>query len=340
MASSKHEHGTTVDPGAAGADEVVEWSRSAAGGDPWAGLRGLDLVQPGIEAATTTGLVLDRLADPADEVLTWSRKGEIAALTTLWVKQMETEHFGIVTGGLSNVLSPPSTPDRHQAVEHLLRYGADVADSRGIELLVLRVDADDVDTLVAAQDVGFTVYETTTTWLLDAHQGRDDADATLDITCHTGPVKDLLPPGFVDGLADAAARWGLGHLCVDRRIPEEGVRSFYRAMIDNVVSGRWGDYLYLARSGGTVAALSAELSDPQVRRHSGANVLNTEWWAVLEPGSGVGKAMTHQVSRITDRDARYRSWETQVRNFPTTRCIVHTGIARPIRSAYTLHRWS
>ena len=321
-----------------GPADVVAWSERIATHDRWGARRGLDRIAPGAESAVTAGIV--RAADAAsDEQVIFERAGDDGAVTTLHVKPMETACLGVRTGGLTNVLAPAHLPQRAQVVRRLLDHAKERARAIDLDLVVLRVDADDVDTLLAAQGAGFLVCEATVTWLIDRRQPARPYDGPMTFERHTGPPRDVLRQEDLDRLAELATSWELGHLFADARIPRSGTEAFYRTMIDNVAAGRWCDVLHVARLDGRLAAIVVEVRDAMAAQHAGIDLYSTEWFAALEPGHGVGHALVATMPSTPLPRGHHRTWETQVRNLSTIRCIEQTHLVRPVRSSYTLHLW-
>ena len=290
-----------------GPADVVAWSERIATHDRWGARRGLDRIAPGAESAVTAGIV--RAADAAsDEQVIFERAGDDTA-------------YGVLTG------------------DALLDHAKERARAIDLDLVVLRVDADDVDTLLAAQGAGFLVCEATVTWLIDRRQPARPYDGPMTFERHTGPPRDVLRQEDLDRLAELATSWEIGHLFADARIPRSGTEAFYRTMIDNVAAGRWCDVLHVARLDGRLAAIVVEVRDAMAAQHAGIDLYSTEWFAALEPGHGVGHALVATMPSTPLPQGHHRTWETQVRNLSTIRCIEQTHLVRPVRSSYTLHLW-
>ena len=321
-------------------DAVLDWVRAAAVGYPFGPRRGLDLVRPGTEAAVTTA-TFERDELGARALFTVGGAGGIAAATALAPKPMETEHFEIQTAALANVLCPPEQPDRLAWIRRLLREAVQAAGDHGVELLILRIDVDDVDALAAAQDAGFLVHETTMTWLLDSTRAAEVPPHRPTVTCDVveGDVTGVLDAALVDRFARHTARWDLSHLRADPRLPPEAVMRFYAAMVANIVAGDWCDRMYVARHEGRIIGIASEVTDRLVLDASGTDVRNAEWFVVMEEGLGGGQAMATTAARNPHPGGTVHSWETQARNLATIRCTENTRISRAVRASYTLHAW-
>jgi hypothetical protein len=322
-------------------DDLVQWVASVAPGYRWGGRQGLDRVEKGLEERALVASYRRASSSPATLVVAEFTAAGPAATTMLSDKPMETETFGLATAALSPVVAPEGLPDRLEVVRALLSGARDAAADRGVELLTLRVDADDVITLAAAQESGFGVHEATTTWLADSHAG-DTAPTRrgrLRVEVHERDVCGALSAAEVEQLAEVTAAWELNHFHADPRLPRHAVDRFYRQWVHNIAAGRWSDCLFVARLDGRIIGVESEVSDRDLLELTGLDVRVGEWIVVLERGVGAGAALMAAAGHHRYPGGRYHSWETQVRNTPTIRCIEQTGVARPIRSAYTLHCW-
>jgi len=320
--------------------DVLAWVERVAPRTRWTGLRGLDLVRPGLEAEALVAAYRTASTEPDATVATVVRGGEPAAAAIRRPKPMETDSFGLSTAAVNHLVCPPETEGRLEVLRALsARLCADAADD-GVELLLLRVDADDVEALSAAQSAGFHVHEATITHLADAEGAAPPVlPAGLEVEVHEADVTSALTRDEVERLAAATARWELNHFHADPRLPRDGVRRFYSQWVHNIASGRWSDCLNVARRDGRVVGIQSELSDRELRAATGVDVRVGEWILVLEPGTGAGSALMAVAGRHRHPGGTHHSWETQLRNLATLRCIQQTGVARPIRSGYTLHAW-
>lgn len=322
------------------AHDVLSWATEATLGQPFPAYVGLDRIQANLAADTTTGIIRCALEDPTAAVVIGSGPSGIEALTCLLDKPMETEHFGLSVAALPGVIAQGSRAGRSTAIGDLLRRSRALAREREIEMLVLRVDSGDVEALDAAQRSGFSVHEATITWLADSRLASEaPAGDDISVTVYDADRTGAVEPEVVEALADTTSQWVLSHYGADPRLPCDGVSAFYRAWIANIVDGHWSDRLIVARSEGRVVGLYSEVSDPNVLRHHGVDLRCGEWVVVLQAGTGAGRALMAAAGRHPHPGGPFRTWETQARNLPTIRCIEQTGVARPIRSTYTLHAW-
>jgi hypothetical protein len=322
-------------------DEVAQWISTVAPKYRWSGRQGLNRVDEGIEERALIASYRRAFSSPDTVVVVELTDDGPAAATTMTDKPMESEAFGSATAALSHVIAAEDLPDRLRIVTELLTRARDIAGGRGVELLILRVDADDVCTLAAAQRAGFTVHESTMTWLADSHGGGSAPPprGRLEVEVHEGDVSSALSAGEIEQLAEVTAVWELNHFHADPRLARSAVKRFYRQWVHNIAAGEWSDCLFIARLDGRIVGVESEVSDRELRELTGVDVRVGEWIVVLERGLGAGAALMTAAGHHRHPSGRYHSWETQIRNTPTIRCIEQTGVARPIRSAYTLHCW-
>ena len=325
-----------VDP-----EQLHRWILRTAPGYHWTGWQGLDLIRPSLESRILAGAWEQAVLDPATEVLVDHDRGTPVAGTFVRPKPMETEHFGVRTEAVANVVAAAGLDSRRSRVSRLLRRTVAEARDRGTDLLVLRVSADDVETLSAAQREGFVVMESTTTWLADSTLAAGPASLPpgVEVEIHEGDVATALSPEEIDRLVEHTARWGLNHFRADPELDDASIDRFYAEWIPNIAAGEFSDCLFVARSGGRLLGVHSEISDRTLLDLTGTDLRVCEWVVVLEPGHGAGKALVSTAGRQRFPGGTHHSWETQARNLQTIRCIEQTGVARPVRSAYTLHAW-
>jgi Arc/MetJ-type ribon-helix-helix transcriptional regulator len=323
------------------AAQVHRWILRTAPSYHWTTWQGLDRIRPSLESRMLAAVWEQAVLDPLCTVAMDHDGGAPAAGTFVRPKPMETELLGVRTEAVANVVAAPDLPDRSERVRALLRRVATEARDRGTELLVLRVAADDVQTLAAAQREGFVVTESTTTWLADSALATGPADVPpgVEVEVHEGDVSGVLSADEVARLVEHTSRWGLNHFRADPELDPSKIDQFYAAWVPNIASGSFSDCLFVARKDGRLLGVHSEISDRAVLDLTGTDVRVCEWVVVLEPGHGAGKALVATAGRQTYPGGRHHSWETQARNLQTIRCIEQTGVARPIRSSYTLHAW-
>lgn len=322
-------------------EQLTRWILRLAPNLRWTSWQGLDRVQPALEARMLVATWEQAVLDPATHVLLEHDHGVPLAGTSVRPKPMETEHLGVVTEALAGVVCAADLEHRVDVVRRLLDRVTDDARTRGTDLLILRVPADDVQTLAAAQQAGFHVHEATMTWLADAAHATGEIDLPPGVTLevHEGDVAGTLEPAEIAELASATAAWELNHFRADPELDDEAVDRFYAAWIHNIAAGRWSDCLSVVRYEGRVIGVQSEVSDRTLFDLLGVDVRAGEWIIVLENGRGAGRVLMSAAGRHRFPGGRFHSWETQVRNAATIRCIEQTGLARPIRAAYTLHAW-
>lgn len=333
-------------PGGSSVDGVdrdvwVRWLLDVAPGYRWGGRQGIDLVRPGLEARVLVGAYERAVTHPGERILVECHDGAPAAATIRRDKPMETESFGVRTAALTQVVSPPELPERPEVVRRLLQRACREAVEEGVGLLILRVEADDVQTLAVAQDVGFRVCESTTTWLVDAAAGPAPTDLPGGVTVevHEGDVAGVLTDDEVERLASTTARWQLNHFRADPRLGDEAVDRFYEQWVHNIASGRWSDCIFVARREGRLVGLASELTDRELYDLTGTAVRVMEWLVTVERGQGNGRHILAAAANHSFPGGTWHWWETQARNTPTIRRIEQTGVAVPVRSCYTLHAW-
>ena len=162
----------------------------------------------------------------------------------------------------------------------------------------------------------------------------------LTVETYEGRVKGSLGPTDIHKLAEATSSWSLGHFSADPRISEEAIKRYYRAWIHNIADGSWSDCLFVARFDGVIAGIFSEVIDIEISKIAESQLRVGEWMVVVNPELGVGLALAQAAAIQDHKRGSHRLWETQLRNLPIIRRLHTAGVARPIRSGYTLHRWA
>ena len=270
---------------------VVAWVEHLARAYPFTGVRGIDRTRPGLEAEALI------LAFPRP----WPVTGPSSSSRKATARQRrrsssrnrwKRSSWGSPPGGPVDRGVPDRAPGRIDIVRRLLQRALSDASRQGARLVIFRVDADDVETLVAAQSAGLTVQEATITFLADA--GADAPSVPLplglSVEVHEGDVRGVLGTEDVDLLSGATSAWELNHFRADPRLTAEAVQQFYKAWVHNIASGDWSDCLFVARRNGRVVGIMSELTDRQLLARAGTALRVCEWVVVAEAGSGAGSA--------------------------------------------------
>jgi hypothetical protein len=301
----------------------------------------MDLAVPGAEEALACRAFVNTANDPEGRIVVVHDNGGVAAHATLRPRVMETEAFGFAVAGIDAPYCPPHRADRLVQVQRLLGNALCQAADDGVELVVLKVDADDVDSLVAAQRAGFEVVDLAITLLADAERAPGPVAPPPGVTIEVarGEVAGLIDQETIDILADRTAKWQLNHHRADPRMPNYAVERFYRAWIPNIGAGRWSDQLTVVRSEGEVIAIHSAVLDPVLATDLGARVYTDTWMIARYQGRGVATAMLSAAVQGAPPVARFMEWETQARNISTIRRCESTGAALVVRTSYTLHAW-
>ncbi len=327
----------TIAPDASG--ELLGWVEQSVLG---AGHHGLDLVEAGLQARATLGAYRRAVGEADPEVVVAEGGSGPLAAALLVGKPMETDLLGVRTASITDLVAPARPDERPRAVRSLLDAASRRARERSIELTILRVDSSDVATLDAAQAAGFRVCEATVAWLAGTTDRTDVTDLPdgLTVEVHEGEVSGVLDEREVALLAERTAGWQLNHFRADPRLPASAVERFYRQWVHNIADGSWSDCLLVARREGRLVGIQSEVTDRRLLRDTGVGLRMGEWIVVLEHGVGAGRALMATVGRHHHPGGHLHLWETQLRNLPIIRCIERSGVARPVRTGYTLHGWT
>ena len=139
---------------------------------------------------------------------------------------------------------------------------------------------------------------------------------------------------------DRAGRFRLSHLGSNPALSIAASERVYKSWTENVIEGKYGDVVAVARIRDKVVGFFAWLRDAEVANRDGVDLLNRSWAVVSAEGQGALRAMT---AAVVDRPASGERWvecETQVDNMPMNAAINQIGVGPPPDRCVVLHRWT
>jgi hypothetical protein len=203
-------------------------------------------------------------------------------------------------------------------------------------VIVLRVDADDLEALAGAQQAGFRVVEAGATWFTRADPDIDVEDLPNLITMDAAACASVRREAIAT-VRDAAGRRFRGtHHHADPRMDRERVDELYRRWVDNTFVEGWGDMVVAYWEGDEITAF---VSHTREQRRIGETTIScmTHSFGLTSERvpKGVGIAGARQSIRDLGDDLIEMS--TQLRN-PLMR--PYARIFPAFTPFYTLHGWA
>lgn len=278
------------------------------------------------------------LEDP-DRRVVIERDGRIVAAVGYTPRDFE----GGIIGAPSVALTPVYTAeglDRPALVFEAFEAVLELLAERGIPLVVAHIDTDDVASLLAAQDAGFRVLDTSTSWIIvPGEQVTDfDIDDGYRIELLDADQGAALPEAAVARiLAEAGRAFPDTHLHRDPRIDNRLADEVYRQWGENTLRGHWYDHIITVWRDDEVAGIlgwrlkELDAVDGKVR------VLTDSFGWRLPDAPGVGKAFHRCVVGGLDGDVI--EGVTQITN-ALIYVLARGGHFRAILSHYVMHAWT
>lgn len=322
------------DPGA-DVGSVVELLRTdKARGTVRSPVLGLELIRHGLGTEYLRGAYSGRAADDVQAVVRRSRDGVPSALI-LQDKPMETALLGVATCEFADLVISDA-PEDADDVSVLLDGAMTAASERGYDLVILRLNADLIGALHAAQCAGFRVCEATVGFLAPGHPSGYKPPEGVDVIRYD-PGSDALAKLDLGDLGVRTSLWGGNHFRADRRLAPARIDDYYSEWVTNIITGAWSDSVFVASFGGEVVGLHSELRNSKLFDRTGVELTVCEWTVGKHPG--VGSALFHAGCSSRRPESPFTFWETQLRNVACLRAIQRIGLTRPTGGAYTLHGW-
>lgn len=257
-----------------------------------------------------------------------------AGAVAFWPHEFESEALGLEVFRATSFLTEPQ--GRAATVEALGRRLLQEIGTDERRLVVVRVDADDIESLYGLQRAGFLVVEAAATFVSppqpDLPLGDDYGVVRL-----TEEQRAALTPERIEPIVSAAGRiFRRTHFYADPNVQPDRVDELYRRWATNTLLKGWGDEIDVCWDGDSVTAFfSHTRRQRQIDTTTITVLTDSIGMAPLDGPPGLGLATIHNVIRSFDGDliemttnSRNLLWRVYARLFP---------VMNPF---YTLHGWS
>lgn len=278
------------------------------------------------------------LSDPDRRVLI-ERGGRVVAAVGWTPRAFEGEIIGAGSVGLTPVYTVDDL-DRGPLVAEALEAVTEVLAGIDVQLMVLHVDTEDVGLLVGAQDAGFRVYDTGTSWVIvpGARVTSFDADDGYRVRLLDGDQGAALPEEAVARvLAEAGRAFPDTHLHKDPRVDDRLANEVHRRWGENTLRGHWYDHIITVWRDDEVAGILGWRRKPFAGVDGEVQVWTDSFGWRLPDAPGVGKAFHRCVVGGLDGDVI--EGVTQISN-PLVYVLARGGHFRAILSHYVMHGWT
>ncbi len=321
-------------------DSDAHYALQAAERGDFAALRYLDNFGYRLAGAEQRSRAERILKGPGLHLAVDSRGGWGGQLSA-WPVDDLTSHFGVMFHEIGPILSVPDR--RLDAARHLLSAMVDrIVESSG-GVMMLRVEADDHEALLAAQEAGFRLMETTLTFVNDLERsGRNPPGGrTASVRLHQFETDGPLDAQLFEPAMGGAAQVTQDHYHADPRLPDEACDSLYERLLERGLRGVGADCVVM-RVGD-----DGRLQGFGTWRH----------WSELEPfgvsmaGNSFGfrvpgapAGFLHEVAAFVCNNSitgnRLLEWSTQASNHPMVNMMCRQPSIRLCRTSHVLHRWT
>lgn len=321
------------------ADADLDHVAALAEADPFAPLRYLQLFGISVGGLVQRDAVGDLAAAGHLRVV----PGVVGAVGALPVPYL-SEHFGVPFRHTGPVLTGPDATRSERFDRALALIGAVVAEPHEGEprLDVLRLEADDLAGLHAAQQVGFRLLETTLTWVNDLeriHLNPPRADwpdiEVVRLGIDPRPSEETL-----SGLRGGGALIGGDHYHHDERLDPVLAASLYERWLDRGLEGDGSDVAVLRFHEGALIGIGLWTRWRHLERYGVAMLGNGFGFRAGWAPPGTTQDFSAIVCNRPLLDNRLLEWSTQSTNYPMANMISREPSIRLCRTSHVLHRWS
>ncbi len=287
---------------------------------------------------------VDGLPDPKGEreAVLALQQGRATGFAALERQAWETEHFGVAIGSVPFLFGPAGPRARGEIVNALLGRLEDAARERGLALLSLRLDVNDVGGLGAVQRRGWRVVDTLVTWVHDSHASHPGppVEPTFERVTLTKHDLPLVPREELEPLERFMRRaYRIDRFHADPRLPPDRSDALYVAWLRKVFDGSWADGAQtIRREGRLVGFCSFQHAADVETELGGPRIIGRGLAGVLPEGKGGYAVLTRMIHAQCPLRSRFQEFDTQIQNFPTVNVWAHENM-RFVRARVTLHRW-
>ncbi|MGB3409641.1 MAG: hypothetical protein WBA45_00480 [Microthrixaceae bacterium] len=254
-----------------------------------------------------------------------------------------SKRLGVEVGRIGPAFANGNAGDRSSTVAAVIAASVDAAAGRGTDLLTMRVHADDDQVISASLANGFVRVGEENVYL------RKPASGGLRPCVRNGAIEietimDGRPIAITEAdrgeLIDRAGRFRLSHLGSNPSMPIDATERFYTSWTENVIDGRYGDVVAVARLNGHVVGFFAWKRDAEIADRHGVDLLNGSWAVVSAERQGVLQALSEAVIERPVYGVGWIECETQIQNVAMNTVMNRIGTGPPPQRCVVLHRWT
>ena len=322
--------------------EAASGDRSAiielAGSDAYAPLRYLRLFGHPIDQREQQDRVA-RQIDGEGVHLVVERRGVVCGQVTARPIQDLTDIFEVPVHDVGPVLVAPDHPRTEVAALLLAAVRSSVREAEP-GFLLLRLEGDDYDAMLAAEATGFRLRETTLTFVNDlARRGRNPPPPDHDIRLHRFDIDGPLADEQYAMLRSQRFQLIDDHYHADPRLPNDRCDALYARVFDRTLRGESADALVIRYVDDRVASMGTWRHWQHLAEY-GVSMAGSPFGFRSEdaPPGNIGVTSFACNESITGNDLL--EWSTQATNFAIVNMVSRLPSLRHCRTSYMFHGWT
>jgi hypothetical protein len=238
------------------------------------------------------------------------------------------------------VTAPEAGPERTSVAERLLVAGREAVAGDVAGLLLLRLEADDHEGLLAAEAAGFRLRETTLTFVNDLERrDRNPPPPDQDIRLHRFAVDGPLTDEAYAELRRQQFQLSDDHYHADPRLPNELCDAIYDRVFERTLRGGGADALVMRFVDGQFASMGTWLHLDHLEQY-GVSIAGSPFGFRAQDAPPGNLGVTSFVCNESITGNRLLEWTTQATNFAIVNMVIRLPSLRLCRTSYMLHCWT
>jgi hypothetical protein len=311
-----------------------------AEGDAHAPLRYLDLFKHPIAQQELADRVARHLEEPGAHLVAVEGGSTVGAVTVRPIPDLVTMFDVPVHEVVAVLTAEGHGPDRTRIGRRLLEAGLEAVAPEGAGLVLLRLEADDAEALLAAEGAGFRIRESTITFVNDLdRRDRNPPPPEQDIRLHRFSEDGPLTEELRSHLRSQQFQLVDDHYHADPRLPDERCDALYARVFDRALAGEGADALVMRFVDDEIASMGTWKHWSNLEAY-GVSMAGSSFGfrADTAPPGNIG--VTSFACNETITGNRLLEWSTQATNFAIVNMVIRLPSMRHVRTSYMLHAWT
>lgn len=269
--------------------------------------------------------------------------GRVAAQASIAEVRDLTDHFDVPFHEVGPVLVDPRSPvPRALAAQLLLEALVDSVAGTPPGVVMLRLESDDGDGLLGAEEAGFRIRETSLTYVNDLERRHRNGPVDLGDTIRVHRFADggPLEREFIDRVKGDASRVAMDHYHADPRLPDAACDALYERLLERLLHGVGSDVLIMRIHEGEPAGMGTWRHWSEAEPYGVSMAGSSFGFRIGSAPPGLLNEVTDYVCNESITGNRLLEWSTQAANLPMANMIARPNSIRLCRTSHVLHRWT